>query len=210
MSESEADEAVRRREELVLGQAPRIAPLNTPEIIEAAIRNTQELRKAAGSATPVTADTIPEFVTTLMRHPDLYYRLTAVSVQLQARGTLPARDRQLAILRKAWLCQAPYVWGEHVKHSNRIGINSEGIERVTQGSSAPGWSEHERAILRAVEDLHADAMISAAAWDVLSKQLDDRQLIELPILVGQFTTMMYLQNSLRMRLGPGNRGLAAR
>jgi alkylhydroperoxidase family enzyme len=193
-----------------MDKPPRIEPLNTPEIIEAAMANTREIRKAAGSPTPVTADTIPEFVTTMLRHPELYRRLAEVSMQMQARGTLPARDRQLAVLRVAWLCRGPYVWGEHVKHSKRIGVTSEEIERVTAGSSAAGWNEHECAILRAVEDLHADAMISDAAWAVLSQRLDERQLIELPILVGQFTTMIYLQNSLRMRLAPGNVGLGAR
>jgi len=167
-----------------MNKPPRMEPLNTPDAIEAAIRNTVALRKAAGSSTPVTADSVPEFVTTLLRHPDLYYRLTELSMQLQGQGTLTARDRQLAILRKAWLYQGAYVWGEHVKHSKRVGITSEEIERVTQGSAAPGWTVHECALLRAVEELHSNAMISDTAWNVLAQRLDDRQLIELPILVG--------------------------
>jgi alkylhydroperoxidase family enzyme len=203
-------EAVRRREAQVLGNAPRLEPLTSPDIIELAIRSTQEIRRAAGSSTPVTADTVPEFVTTMLRHPELYRRITELSRQLQATGTLRPRDRQLAVLRVSWLCQAPYVWGEHVKHSKRIGLTSDEIERVTLGSGAAGWDELDSAILRAVEDLHAGAMISDVAWNLLSQRLDDKQLIELPVLVGQFTLIMYLQNSLKLRLGPGNIGLAAR
>ncbi len=123
---------------------------------------------------------------------------------------LTPRDRQLAILRTTWLCQAPYAWGEHVKHSTRIGFRSEVIERVTQGSAAPGWNEHERAILRAVEELYEDAMISDATWEILSKCLNEKQLFELPVLVGQFTTVAYFQNALRLRLSEGNSGLRAR
>ena len=116
----------------------------------------------------------------------------------------------VAILRIGWLCQAPYEWGEHVLIAKRLGIGSDEIERVTRGSLATEWSEHERAILRAAEELHENAMISAATWEPLSKQLDDRQLIELPILIGQYQAVAYYQNSLRLRLHNGNLGLKAR
>jgi 4-carboxymuconolactone decarboxylase len=114
------------------------------------------------------------------------------------------------ILRTAWLCQAPYAWGEHVRVGKRFGLNAEDVERVTQGSSASGWDEDERALLRATEELHSDAMISDATWEILSKRLDDKQLFELPVLGGQFTTVAYFQNALRLRLAPDNIGLRAR
>jgi len=203
-------EATQRREELVLGKPPRIAPLDVNEIADAAIESTKKIRQAAGSATPVSASTIPELVATLLRHPDLFQRVADLSIQLQGSGVLTPRDRQLAILYTTWLCQAPYAWGEHVKHSTRIGFTREVIERVTQGSAAPGWDELEGAILRAVEELYEDAMISDATWEILSKCLNEKQLFELPVLVGQFTTVAYFQNALRLRLSEGNSGLRAR
>jgi alkylhydroperoxidase family enzyme len=213
MTNTDADPAFQkthRREELVLGSLPRIAPLNIDDIPNTALESTRRIRQAAGSSTPVSPSTIPELVATLMRHQDLYERVAELSIQLQGRGALAPRDRQLAILRAAWLCQAPYAWGEHVKHSKRIGITSEDIERVTQGSSTSGWDVHEQSVLRAVEELHAEAMISDATWELLSNRLDEKQLIELPILVGQFTCIAYIQNSLRLRLSEGNPGLRAR
>jgi alkylhydroperoxidase family enzyme len=198
------------QDEQLAERPPRIEPLLSPAIVDAAIRYTQEIRTAVGSSTPVSADDIPELVTTLMRHPELFHKIAELSMQLQGQGVLAPRDRQLAILRVAWLCQCAYEWGEHVRHSKRIGLTSEEIERVAQGTVATGWDEHECAILSAVDELHADAMISDRTWEVLSKRLDDKQLIELPILVGQFTMVAYFQNALRLRLGPGNIGLRSR
>jgi 4-carboxymuconolactone decarboxylase len=203
-------ENIRRREELVLGKSPRIAPLETSAIADSAVESTRRIRQAAGSATPVSASNIPELVATLLRHPDLFQRVADLSIQLQGSGVLTPRDRQLAILRTTWLCQAPYAWGEHVKHSKRIGFTTEEIERTTQGSVHPGWKEDERALLRAVEELYEDAMISDPTWECLSKRLDDKQLFELLVLVGQFTTVAYFQNALRLRLSEGNEGLRAR
>jgi len=201
---------IANREMRVLGGAPRIDPLTDDAAVERAIRITQEVRKAVGSTKPVTAADVPEFMTTMLRHPDLFQRIADLSMQTQGKGALAPRDRQLAILRVTWLCQAPYAWGEHVKHSRRIGITRDEIERVTLGSSAPGWTSEDSAILRAVEELHEEAMISDGTWAALSARLDERQLIELPVLVGQFTMVPYVQNTLRMRLDKDNVGLRAR
>jgi alkylhydroperoxidase family enzyme len=153
---------------------------------------------------------LPEIVRTMLRHAELFAVHTDVGLHLLARGALSLRDRELAVLRIAWLCQAPYEWGEHVIVGKRFGLTSDDIARVTDGPDAEGLEEHDGAILRAVDELHRDAMISDATWDTLSKRLDERQLIELPIIVGQYQSVAYYQNSLRLRLHTGNLGLKAR
>lgn len=153
---------------------------------------------------------LPEIVRTMLRHPELFARQTDIGIQLLGQGVLTGRDRELAILRIGWLCQAPYEFGEHVHVAKKVGITSVEIERITVGSAALGWCEHEQAILRAVEELHANAIISDATWATLAKRLDDRQLIELPIVIGQYQTVAYYQNSLKLRLHEGNLGLKAR
>lgn len=153
---------------------------------------------------------LPEIVRTMLRHPELFARQTDMGIQLLGQGALSGRDRELAVLRIGWLCQAPYEWGEHVHVAKKVGITSAEIERITAGSAAPGWGEHEQAILRAVEELYENAIISDATWATLAKRLDERQLIELPIVIGQYQTVAYYQNSLRLRLHDGNLGLKAR
>lgn len=158
---------------------------------------------------PLVAN-MPEILRTMLHHPKLFASLADVGIQLLAGGALSPRERELAILRIGWLCQAPYQWGEHVLIARKLGFTSEEIERVTQGSQAAGWSEHEEAILRATDELFGGAMISDATWEVLSRRFNSRQLIELPVVVGQYQAAAYYQNSLRLRLLNGNLGLEAR
>ena len=73
-----------------------------------------------------------------------------------------------------------------------------------------GWSEHDRAIVCMVEELHRGATISGPTWAALAKTLSEQQLIELIILVGQYTTVAYYQNALGLPLYPGNIGMSAR
>ncbi len=153
---------------------------------------------------------LPEIVRTMLRHPDLFARQVDIGVQLLAQGRLAPRHRELMILRMGWLCQAPYQWGEHVMVAKKLGVTSVEIERIILGPDAPGWNELDQAILKATDELYENAMISDAAWSVLAKHLDDQQLIELPIVIGQYQTVAYYQNSLRLRLHDGNAGLKAR
>jgi len=204
--------AIENREALILGQPPRIPPMQTEEAIAAAREQTTRLKAATtGDTTLVDVSEIPEMLLTLICHPGLYEKFSALSMQMMGQSsTLSPRDRELAILRTGWLCQAPYEFGEHVSIAKAVGINSEEVERVTVGSAAPGWNAHERAVLRAAEELHEDAMISEDTWAELARTLEHNQLFELPVLIGQFTSVAYFQNSLRFRLSAGNQGLRAR
>ncbi|TAL04757.1 MAG: carboxymuconolactone decarboxylase family protein [Rhodospirillaceae bacterium] len=205
--ESESAFDMQAREAYITGLPPRIKPLQQNELGKDAIDAVNNIRKVI--SLPPT-DTVEEYTATMLRHPALYQRHTELAIQLFS-GALSARDRELAVLRIGWLSKAPYEWGEHVKAGKRMaGLTSEEIDRAKQGSTAPGWDEHERAIIRAVEELIADAMISDETWAVLSRRLDEKQLIELPLLVGQYQGVAYLQNALRLRLMPDNPGLSAR
>ena len=127
------------------------------------------------------------------------------------QGEISPRERELAVLRVAWRCRAPYEWGQHVNVAKRYGITSEEIERLTRkGSSEPGWSEHEAAILRAVDELLTEQMIGDETWATLAATWNERQLIEFPSMVGQYVATAYSQNSLRLRLDPENPGLRHR
>jgi alkylhydroperoxidase family enzyme len=208
-----SDAEIAARQELILGHPQRMRPLErNEETVALAMDYWRKLRRSitGKDEEPGPADKIPAIHFTMLRHPGLWEQITALSVQLSGRGQLSVRERELVILRTGWLCQAPFEWGEHVKFGKSMGITGEEVERVTVGSSAPDWDEHERALMRAVEELHTEQMISDDTWEMLSRRLSDTQLFELTVLVGQFTTVAYWQNSLRIPLGEGNVGLAAR
>jgi alkylhydroperoxidase family enzyme len=182
-------------------------PLPEEEIGGVALRAIENLQAVNNLTTggPVN----PDFAT-LGRHPELLAAFLDFGLKFLADTALPPRERELAILRTGWLCGAPFEWGEHVIIGKKAGLSSEEIDRVTQGSSAPGWNELDRAVLRACEELHSDSMISDGTWAVLEQHFDDRQLIELPILAGQYHKVAYIQNTMRFRTRECNAGLMAR
>lgn len=213
-SDSETQRHIEARHAEVLGQSPRIAAVERETVAGEVQAATLELIRGIGGPArmpPPPVDAIPEIMFTLCRFPELWQAVMDVTVPLQGPASkLPPRDRKLAILRTGWLCGAPYEFGEHVAQAKRMGITEEEIDAITLGSSAELWNEHERAVLKAAEELHENAMVSDRTWAKLAKRFDEAQLFELLILVGQFTATAYFQNSLRLRLEAGNAGLAAR
>jgi alkylhydroperoxidase family enzyme len=199
------------REAAILGAEPRIAPLE-PEAFPEELHAMREHLWAMSEVRDPELERpdIPTIIPIMMRHPTLFQRQTEMGVQLLVDGVLPGRDRELAILRVAWLCQAPYEWGEHVRFAHALGMTRAEVEAIIIGPDAPCWTLHERAILNAVAELRADAMVSDATWATLAERYDERQLIELLIVIGQYQAVAYYQNSLRIRLSEGNIGLAAR
>jgi alkylhydroperoxidase family enzyme len=134
----------------------------------------------------------------LVRHTKLFKRWLPFGGTLLIRGRLPARDRELVILRIAWLCQGRVEWAEHVDIAHRSDITTEEVERVVAGPDAPGWDPFDRLLVRAVDELRTDGSISDDTWSGLAERYDEQQLIELPILVGQYHLVAWTQNSLGM------------
>jgi alkylhydroperoxidase family enzyme len=140
---------------------------------------------------------------TLARHPSLLRAWMPFAAGILVEGQLPARVRELAILRTGWNCRSEYEFGQHAVLARKVGVSDEDIVRVQSGPNAEGWTELESATLRAADELHADACITDETWATLAEHLDDRQLIEVPVLVGQYHLVAYMLNSLGIELEPG-------
>jgi 4-carboxymuconolactone decarboxylase len=194
------------REAHVIGKTPRIEALADDEMSAETRALVDEVRAAAGAG---AASEVPEYMRLLVKHPDLF-KVNMETGTVLFLGKILPRERELAVLRVGWLAGAPYEWGEHVRISKRYGVTEEEIERATIGSSAPGWSEHDGAIMRGAEELLSDFAISDATWDILAKSWDEQQLIEFPAMVGAYVVTAFIQNSLRARLAPDNTGLTRR
>lgn len=190
----------------VLGDAPRIDAIPNDEIDPDLLDLVNSLRESAGAG---RVSVMPEFMRLMARHPSIFRCQMEMGTAL-FQGHIPPRERELAVLRISWLSGTPYEWGEHVEIGKRYGLTGEEIERVTKGSSAPGWSVHDAAVLRGVEELFADFALSDATWVILASSWNEAQLIEYPMMVGQYLTTAFILNSLRVQLAPGNQGLAHR
>ena len=144
-SSDPADVDIKAREAQVLGKPQRIEPLRQEDFDDEAKALVITIRESLGIS---EHSVVPEAFATMLKHPGLYRCQMEMGIQLLGKGVLSPRERELAIMRVGWLCRAPYEWSQHVDIAKRYGVTVEEVERVTRGSSAPGWTEHEAAIVK--------------------------------------------------------------
>ena len=143
---------------------------------------------------------------TLVAHPKLLKRWGVFGTHVLYKSTLPARERELLILRTGWLCRSEYEWGQHVIIPRGCGVTDEEIERAKAGPEAEGWAPFDAALLRAADELHNDAFISDATWAALLERFDTQEMIDVIFAVGQYHVVSMALNSLGVQLDEGVRG----
>ena len=172
--------------------APRIAPL-------AAGEGDAQATELLASIEGVGASNI---FTTLVRHPGLFRKWSPFGGKLLA-GKLPARERELLILRTGWRCQAAYEWGQHVRVGLAAGLTDAEIERVKAGPDDAGWDPFDAVLLRAADELHDDACISDTTWRTLASRLTDQQMLDVIFTVGNYHVVSFALNSCGVQLDEG-------
>lgn len=140
---------------------------------------------------------------TLASHPKLAKRWMVFANHILGKNSLPAREREILILRIGWLCQSEYEWAQHVVIGKREGLSDDEIRRISVGADAPGWSELEQALLRATDELWNDAMVADATWRALARFLNTEQLMDVVFTVGQYNLVSMALNSFGVQLDAG-------
>ncbi len=176
---------------------PRIEPLPESEW-------TDEVRELLPRS--VGSEGVANVFTTFARHPKLLKRWLVFGAHVLGKSSLPAREREIAILRIGWLCRCEYEWGQHVVIGRRAGLSEDEIRRIAKGPSAPGWDPFEATLLAAVDELHADSMIGNATWSALAARYNTHQMLDLVFTVGQYTLVSMALNTLGVQLDPGLAG----
>ena len=122
-------------------------------------------------------------------------------------ATIPPRDREIIILRTAWLNRGEYIWGAHNVMGQDEGLTEAEISRITEGPDAAGWSDFDTALLRAADELHTSRFVSDATWNTLGQRYSESQQREVVLIVGNYTQLSMFHNALGAQLESGVEGL---
>jgi len=141
------------------------------------------------------APPMPAILGLFARHPRVTGPWLAFSGTLLDAGTLEPRDRELLILRVAARARSHYEWAQHVRIAAAAGLTSRQITAVPDGPGAPGWTDRQRDLLNAADQLLDDHVIDDATWARLAAFLDERQLLELAFVVGSYACLAMVLNS---------------
>ena len=143
---------------------------------------------------------VPNIFKTLIHHEKLTKRWLVFASHILSKSSLSAREREIAILRTAWLAGSAYEWGQHIRIALDAGLSMEEVSDIKGGSQNEVWNRHERFILRACEELHKNAVLSDTTWDGLAETLNDQQMLDLIFTIGQYRMLAGALNSVGVEL----------
>jgi 4-carboxymuconolactone decarboxylase len=176
---------------------PRIAPLDEKDWSA----HQRELLAPEGP-------TVLNLYRILIRYPELHATRRAFGKYLQRESSLPPREREILILRAAWLSSAEYEWGEHRRIGLANGLIARDFDAIAKG--ADGWGEFDAALIRAADELHRDFFVSDATWNALARRYNTQQLMEAVMTVGHYHMLAMAINSIGVPMEKGAEGFPKR
>lgn len=144
----------------------------------------------------------PNILWTIAHHPALLEPFLAYSATIALCGELTRRDSEILALRASWNCRSAFEWGHHVEFALAAGVSQEEVERLSKDVGATGWSDRDRLLIRAADQLHRDKTIDMGTWEALAAELSPAQLVELTFVVGHYTMLSMVANATEVPLEP--------
>lgn len=171
---------------------PRIKPLSDAELND----DQKEALKPFGNR-------VLNIFRTLVHAPKALTRFNEWGgYVLSRRNDLPAREREIVILRTGFLCKSGYEWTQHVAIGKREGLTDDEIARIKKGAGA-GWSAADAALIKATDELHADQFITDATWRELGAHFTQKQCMDVVFSAAQYTQVSMFLNTFGVQLDQG-------
>jgi 4-carboxymuconolactone decarboxylase len=140
---------------------------------------------------------------TMLRHPALAKAFLTFNNHIAVASSISKRIRELLILRISWLRGEEYEFVQHLVLGVRAGLTEAELQRVQLGPDAPGWDPEDADLVRAVDELHADACIGDATWARLAARFDTPQLLDILFAVGCYEVLAMMLKTCRVPLEAG-------
>ena len=125
--------------------------------------------------------------------PAAFEHLFPYMAALFTVSKLPADLRQIAVLRAGHIAGCYYVTRQHMALARDIGLSDAALAAIEQGGSHPDvLSSAQQAVLTFADEVIRDANASDAALAAVRHHLDDNQLMDLMMVIGNYMMLSRL------------------
>lgn len=132
---------------------------------------------------------------TFIHAPKLADLFSQLNIHLLLTNSVPLRQRQIAIMRTAWLTRATYMWSSHLRTSLNFGLEPELFAPLQVGAEDPYFTAFEKVVVRATDELVADRRIGDETWAALSAEWSHEQMLDFMFTVGAYVLVAGVMRS---------------
>jgi alkylhydroperoxidase family enzyme len=131
----------------------------------------------------------------MTKYKRLRLKWLIMASQITYGSSLPPRDKEILILRVAWLTKAKYEWDHHLVVGKQVGLTEKEINMITEGLNVEGWDNNDATLIQTVDELFANTFISNLTWKSLSERYTPFQLMDIVFTVGGYNMLAMFLNS---------------
>ena len=175
-----------------LPPTPRIEPLAEP---------TGEAAELLAAGLKIGERPV-NILATLAKHPKLLKRFNLLGGFLLNKGMLPAREREIVILRVGWKSRSVYEFGQHTIIGRAAGLTDDEIARVARPGTE-GWGDDDRLLVAMADELCDANVVGDATWSGLAARWSEPELLELVVVAGFYRLVSGFLNTVGVRLDDG-------
>jgi alkylhydroperoxidase family enzyme len=172
---------------------PRLSPLSDAELTD----------EQEALLQPMRPDHVLNIHRTLARAPKALERFNFwAAYTMSKRNALTPRQREIVILRIGFLCRSGYEFMQHRAFGLDAGLTPDEIEAIKRGGG-PDWTEEDRLLIAASDELHRDQHISDPTWDAMRRLFTEKQCMDIVITAAQYTQVSMILNAFGVQLEDG-------
>jgi AhpD family alkylhydroperoxidase len=124
---------------------------------------------------------------TLMHNPDIASVWLDLVNVVRWKVVLDDRLREIVIVRVGYLNRCPYVVNQHVPELTApAGLTKAECDALADWRAASCFNARERAALAYADTMSRDIDVPGAVFDALREHFDERQIVELTVLIGVY------------------------
>jgi len=122
----------------------------------------------------------------------------ALLTAIRNRASVPARLRELAILRIAVLNGAGYEFDAHVPHAQKAGVSDAAIAALKSATISDALPPLDRLVLELTDTMTRDIEVPDALFERVRERFDDAQLVELVATIAAYNMVSRFLVALRV------------
>jgi alkylhydroperoxidase family enzyme len=124
---------------------------------------------------------------TLMHNPDIASVWLDLVNVVRWKVVLDDRLREIVIVHVGYLNRCPYVVNQHVPELTApAGLTKAECDALADWRAATCFNARERAALAYADTMSRDIDVPGAVFDALREHFDERQIVELTVLIGVY------------------------
>jgi alkylhydroperoxidase family enzyme len=136
---------------------------------------------------------------TIAHAPQVYEGFAAFATALRQPGATSRSERELAILRTAYLRQASYEYTEHRRIAIDCGLTQAQVDGVEDWERETCFSRRQRLILRFTDAMMDNGNVDDATRKIVREQLSPQEIIEIAMVAAFYTAVSQFSHTVRVQ-----------